>query len=140
MISDPPRRCTSCEMISFSMVSSSKLLLIRPSELFEFRINSHTMSPQILGGVSWTGKHPIAKPLPTQNNTEKRGHDPCCEWDLNPTPRGCCILQNIRMSFLGYRIVYGKHASIESPPSSAEVKNALTYTSIPPTHLHGLIA
>jgi hypothetical protein len=26
-----------------------------------------------------------------------------------------------------------------SPPSSAEVKNAWSYTSIPPVHLHGVV-
>jgi hypothetical protein len=31
------------------------------------------------------------------------------------------------------------HEADHSPPSTAEVKNAWSYTSIPPMHLHGVV-
>jgi hypothetical protein len=56
---------------------------IRPSGLFPFRTDLKLWILQTVVRTPWTGDHPVARPLPTQDNTKADIH-PCLEWDTNP--------------------------------------------------------
>jgi hypothetical protein len=62
-------------------------------------------------------------------------------YDWFMTSQLCCALPTISLTLLGYWL-WGRRPGREtdhSPPSSAEVKNAWSYTSTSPIRLHGVV-
>jgi hypothetical protein len=49
-------------------------------------VSRQFINPKTVGRTHWTGDQPVAKPLPTQDNTNRiiAHRHPCIEWDWNP--------------------------------------------------------
>jgi hypothetical protein len=71
-------------------MNSLPFILLRWWIMFSVCVYSELMNSEIwifytVGRTPWTGDEPIARPLPTQGNTNRKnaGRHPCLDWDSN---------------------------------------------------------